>query len=245
MIVQCVGACLTLALFAKFPSPADEVLESMKKGYGITPTGLKPVYPSGHECSPITSLYASWIDVDGSRRDEIHTGIDAGRLGEWIVAPASGTIRAVWKADWKWGREGALLIMHDRRDVNLANGPRYYYSEFDHLDFDEIKHLEAGRRIERGEKIARVTRPGGNEVYLPEVHWEVWEADNNKITWRTNRFGAEDWWNETAVLIDPLYMLALNDPPADGESVKIAPFVAGTDYRHFRGFTYILPCVSK
>lgn len=217
----------------------------MKKGYGVTPTVLRPIYPAGYKCSPITSPYATWIDVDGTRRDEIHTGVDAGRLGDRILAPAAGTIRAVWKADWKWGSEGALLIRHERSDVNLSNGPKYYYSEFDHLDFDEIKHFKEGQRIERGERLARVIRPGDNESYLPEVHWEVWEVDNDNITWRTNRYGAPDWWNETAALIDPLYMLGINDPPADGSSVQITPFIKGKDYTRFRGFTYILQCVPK
>ncbi len=231
------SACLALSIIANAQTPLDNAQVSMKKGYGVTPTGLKPIYPADYQCPPITSPYATWIDVDGTRRDEIHTGVDAGRIGDWILAPASGTIRAVWKADWKWGTEGALLIKHDRGDVNLSKGPKYYYSEFDHLDFDEIKHFKEGQRIERGERLARVTRPGENETYLPEVHWEVWEVDNDDITWRTNKYGAPDWWNETAALIDPLYMLGLNDPPKDGASVQIMPFIEGKDYADFRGFT--------
>ena len=107
------------------------------KGYDITPTDLKPVYPAGYECSPLTSLYASWIDVDGSRRDEIHSGVDGGRLNDEILAPAPGTVRAVWKADWGWGREGALLIVHKREELGLRDGPAFYYSEFDHLRWDD------------------------------------------------------------------------------------------------------------
>jgi murein DD-endopeptidase MepM/ murein hydrolase activator NlpD len=217
----------------------------MKRGYGVTETGLTPVYPKNYKCSPITSLYASWIDVDGTRRDEIHTGIDAGKLGEWIIAPASGTIRAVWKANWQWGAEGALLIRHDRHDVNVPEGSRYYYSEFDHLDYNEIKDLKIGQKVDRGQKLARVSRPGENASYLPEVHWVVWEADNDTVVWKTNRFNAPEWWNESAQLIDPLYMLALHDPPDDGKSVAITPFVRGRNYSHFRGFTYILPCRPK
>lgn len=217
----------------------------MKKGYGVTETGLTPVYPEKYKCSPITSLYASWIDVDGTRRDEIHTGIDVGKLGEWIIAPASGTIRAVWKADWQWGTEGALLIRHDRQDVNVPEGSRYYYSEFDHLNFDEIKDLKIGQKVKRGEKLARVSRPGENSSYLPEVHWEVWEADDDNIVWKTNRYNALDWWNDTAQLIDPLYMLGLNNPPTDGKNIAITPFVPGKNYSSFRGFTYILPCSPK
>ncbi len=239
------GVCIALSIYAKSNAGPDDASAAMKKGYGVTSTGLKPVYPADFRCSPIISPYASWIDVDGTRRDEIHSGVDVGRLGEWIISPAGGTVRAVWKADWQWGSEGALLIMHDRRDVGLKSGPKYYFSEFDHLDYEAIRHFKVGQRIERGEKLARVTRPGGNESYLPEVHWEVWEVDNDNLTWRTNKYGAADWWNESAALIDPLYMLGLDEPPEDGTSVKITPFVEGEDYSEFRGFTYILPCVPK
>src|SRR4029077_15089759 len=58
--------------------------EASPKGYGITETGLLPKYPGG--CSPLTSLYASWTDVDGTDRDEAHSGVDGGRLG-WPRIP--------------------------------------------------------------------------------------------------------------------------------------------------------------
>ncbi|WP_244531295.1 M23 family metallopeptidase [Hyphomicrobium facile] len=211
----------------------------------VTPTGLKPNYPAGYNCTPISSPYGSWIDVDGTRRDEIHTGVDVGRLGEWILAPASGTVRAAWKANWKWGTEGALLIQHDRDDLNLTKGPKFYYSEFDHLDFDEIKHFREGQKVKRGQRLARVTHPGENQTYLPEVHWEVWKADHDNLTWRTNRYDAPDWWNDSAELVDPLSLLGLNNPPTEDKSVAIVPFVNGKDYDGFRGFTYIMPCTPK
>ena len=244
-IVLALGAIwFTSAVMAESGMASNESVP-MKKGYGVTETGLKPVYPRNYNCSPMTSLYASWTDVDGSRRDEIHTGIDAGKFGEWILAPASGTVRAVWKADWQWGTEGALLLKHDRRDVNLPNGSKYYYSEFDHLNFDEIKDLKVGQKVERGQKLARVSRPGEQSSYLPEVHWEVWEVDDDNIAWRKDRYNAPEWWNESAQLIDPLYMLGIHEPPADGKSVVIAPFIPGHDYSRFRGFTYILACDPK
>jgi len=238
-----VGAiALSLCLFAM-----TTISNSGNEGEAsaIEPSGLRPVYPAEYDCSPITSEYASWIDVDGTRRDEIHSGVDAGRLGEWVIAPGPGTVRAVWRANWKWGSEGALMIRHDRQDLNLSNGPQFYYSEFDHLDFNEIKHFKPGDRIERGQRLARVTRPGENESYLPEVHWEVWKADHDKLTWRENRYGAPDWWNDSAELVDPLSMLALQNPPADGKSVLITPFDPGSDYSGFRGFTYIIACKRK
>lgn len=214
-----------------------------RKGYDITPTGLRPRYPEGFQCSPLTSLYASWIDVDGSIRDEIHSGVDGGRLGDQIVAPAAGVVRAVWRANWGWGDEGALLIKHTSRDLNLPDEHPFYYSEFDHLRFEEINHFQVGERISRGQPLARVFRPGGDAQYLPEVHWEVWEiSKEDELSWRTNKSGGRYWVNDSGRLIDPLYLLALNSPPDANGGVLLTPFVDGRDYRDFRGFTYILPC---
>ena len=180
------------------------------KGYNLTETGLRVRYPKEFECPKLTSFYASWVDVDGTRRDEIHTGVDGGDLGDWILAPASGTIGAVWETNWRWGLEGALLIIHDNDDVNLDDDPPHYFSEFDHLDYDEIKGLRVGDRVQRGQRLARVFRPGGRTEYLPEVHWEVWEAQSKNLTWTTNERGSKVWRSPRATLIDPLYMLAID-----------------------------------
>jgi murein DD-endopeptidase MepM/ murein hydrolase activator NlpD len=216
------------------------------KGYGITKTGLRPVYPAGYECSPLTSLYASWKDVDGTDRSRPHSGVDGGRLGDPILAPAAGVVLAVWEADWGWGKEGALLIRHSRQDLNLTDGPPYYYSEFDHLRYDEIRTMKVGQQIARGQTIGHVSRPGGKSFYLPEVHLEVYEVDDDdSLEWSQNSRGAARWTNEDAQLIDPLYLMALQVLPRDGSSVSIQPFVSGADYSAFRGFTYILPCTKR
>ncbi|MBN8911515.1 MAG: hypothetical protein J0H65_05530 [Rhizobiales bacterium] len=133
----------------------------VKKGYDITRSKLVPVYPEGYRCSPLTSLYASWRDIDGSRRSEAHSGVDGGRLGEDIIAPASGTVKAVWEANWGWGKEGALLIAHTASELNMDDGAAYYLTAYDHLRYDEIKHLKVGQPIARGERLARVSRPVG------------------------------------------------------------------------------------
>jgi murein DD-endopeptidase MepM/ murein hydrolase activator NlpD len=220
-------------------NPSDEVM----KGYDITPSGLSPAYPDGFRCSPLTSLYASWIDVDGSRRSEPHSGVDAGRLGEPILSPGPGTVRAAWLANWGWGSEGALIIRHTREELNLTDGAPFYYSEFDHLKYSDVRHFKEGQQIARGEKLAEVYRPGGNRNYLPEVHWEVWEiGDDDDLSWSTNKFGGEDWINESARLMDPLYLLSRNTPPGDEGKVLLTPFVRSANYDHFVGFTYILPC---
>lgn len=233
-------ACVA-ALIALQPAALGKV--SVKKGYDITPTGLQPVYPQGYACSPLTSLYASWIDVDGTRRDEVHSGIDGGRLGEPVFAPAPGIVKAVWKANWQWGNEGALLIRHTREDLNIAGGAPYYYSAFYHLKYEDVIRFKAGDRIERGQTLAKVFRPGGKSKYLPEVHLEVYEVrDDDATTWKTNRYHAPDWDNDTARLIDPLYLMALHDPPDDGINVEVKPFDPKFDFDGFQGFSYILPC---
>jgi murein DD-endopeptidase MepM/ murein hydrolase activator NlpD len=208
--------------------------------------GLIPKYPAGRRCSPLTSLYRSWIDVDGTRREERHSGVDGGRLGEAVLAPAAGEVVAAWQADWGWGDEGALLIRHGREDLGLQDGPPAYYSEFNHLRYDEIRSLAVGRRLERGERIATVFRPGGNERYLPEVHWEVSAIDDEAATeWRDNELGRRYWVNRTGRLVDPIRMLSLNAPARSDGKAEIAPFDRNADYRGFRGFTYILPCPKK
>ncbi len=221
---------------------ADDDVSGMKKGYEVRGTSLVPVYPQGYACSPLTSLYASWVDVDGSHRQEIHTGVDGGRLGEWILAPGPGVVKAVWEANWGWGNEGALLLVHKASELNLDDGASFYYTVYDHLRYDEIKHLRVGQKVTRGMQLARVSRPGGHAKYLPEVHWEVWEVDADRLTWTTNRFGGREWRNRSARLIDPLYMLGLHEPPEDGRSISIVPFDPVADYRAFRGFTYIFDC---
>jgi len=167
-------------------------VERFLKGYDIAGTGLQPSYPKDYVCPPLTSLYASWIDVDGTRRKERHSGVDGGRLGDPVLAPAPGKVRRVWIADWSEGREGAVLLLHTREHLNLTNSPKFYYSEFDHLKYSDVSNLKEGQRIERGERIGQVFRPGGNGIYLPEVHFEVYEVDDDKaLAWSVNARGTQ------------------------------------------------------
>lgn len=242
---SCAALAIMLAASEATVAHISEDGSTVKKGYDIAQSGLVPIYPAGRSCSPLTSLYASWIDVDGGDRDSAHSGVDGGRLGETILAPGPGTVHAVWEADWRWGLEGALLISHTAEELNMAGDPPVFLTAYDHLNYNDIKHLKVGDRISRGQPLARVHRPGGHKKYLPEVHWEVWEAQNDKLTWITNRYGGREWRNPTARLIDPLFMLGIHSPPHDGRSVEIVPFDADADYSKFRGFTYIFGCKTS
>jgi murein DD-endopeptidase MepM/ murein hydrolase activator NlpD len=235
-----IGAAMTLAHDIEARADAARRENKLKR------TGLIPRYPADRICPPITSFYASWDDVDGTRRREPHSGVDAGGLGDIIIAPAPGTIIAAWKANWGWGDEGALLIRHSRAELGLASGPEFYFSEFDHMRFADVEKLHEGSRVDRGQSLGIVSRPGGNSRYLPEVHWEVWQvddADANK--WSLNELGTRVWKNKTAHLVDPLYMLSLNARPHQDGSVDINVFDPQGDYRGFKGFTYIFPCPKR
>lgn len=245
-VVLLVFALLVLAAAYGADRMPPRTGKNALKGYGIAETGLRPRYPAGHACSPLTSLYASWKDVDGSTRDEVHSGVDGGRLGETILAPGPAVVRAVWIADWGWGPEGALLLRHSADDLGLDEGVEDYYSAFYHLKQEEVGRYKVGQRIERGQPLAHVGRPGGRPIYLPEVHWEVYEVgDDDATKWHENEHGREYWTNRTSKLVDPLYMMSREAGTLDGSDVLIEPFRSGKDYRDYKGFTYILPCTKR
>jgi hypothetical protein len=148
--------------------------------------------------------------------------------------------------EWGQGHEGALLIEHTREDLNLSAGPKFYYSEFDHLKYDDISGMNEGQRIARGQRFANVFRPGGESRYLPEVHLEVYEVGDDKaLTWSVSGRGTEYFKNPTARLIDPLYLLSLAVRPNSRLEVPIQPFEPQRDYSAFKGFTYFLPCRKR
>lgn len=131
-----------------------------KMGYGIVETGLYRIYPRGYSCSRLTSLYASMIDVDGSRRDRPHSGVDGGSLGDAIFAPADGTVKATWLANWGWGEEGALIIRHSRKDLNLRTGPPIIIQ--DSITFDTAMSFISKKRISgsNGDRKSGRSTPG-------------------------------------------------------------------------------------
>jgi murein DD-endopeptidase MepM/ murein hydrolase activator NlpD len=238
-----IGLCSGALFMAVMAEGGDAGPDAIRTGLDVKKTGLIPRYPAGITCPAVTSFYASWDDIDGTRRDEPHSGIDAGNLGDRILAPAPGVIIAAWRANWGWGQEGAILIRHRREDLGLTEGPRFYYSEFDHLRYDEVLAADDGSSVNRGEAFASVFRPGGRSRYLPEVHWEVWQVEDDDATeWRRNKFGGRYWINPTARLVDPLYMLSLNNSATEDGSVDLPLFRHGNNYTGFRGFTYIFSC---
>jgi murein DD-endopeptidase MepM/ murein hydrolase activator NlpD len=209
-----------------------------------SPTGLAPVYPEEFVCSPITSPFGSMTDLDLSRRSQPHVGIDLGNPGDVVIAPANGTVRAIWRVQHEWGNDWNVLIIHVPADLNLPKSPVVYFAEFDHLQSDDIAHLKAGDRLRRGDRIGVVRHPGNNSRFRAEVHLEVYEVPanrQNEISWHTD-LGFRYWLNPSAQVIDPLYLLAHHQNEIVNGKVEIVPFLPDGDYRDFRGFTYPLFC---
>jgi murein DD-endopeptidase MepM/ murein hydrolase activator NlpD len=224
LICATLGATLNVAV-------ASSHLDSLE-GFDASPTILRPVYPDTHRCARITSLYGSWIDLDGTRRDVRHEGIDIGEFGGIVLAPSSGVIMAVWETDHGWGKDWSVLIGHADRDLASHDPTIAYYSEFDHLRSDDIDHLRVGDSVARGQEIGVVRHPGGDPQFRAEVHWEVYAvatARRHDLTWDVDGNGNETWWNGSADLIDPLLAMSRGQAgPVDG-GVEIVPFEPGVE----------------
>jgi hypothetical protein len=65
------------------------------------------------------------------------------------------------------------------KEFNINEGADCYYCAFDQLDCEELE-------VFRGRY-----RPGEKPLYLPEVHWEVWESGDNDATRWHEKWHAE------------------------------------------------------
>lgn len=230
---------LAVAVFAAFNAAAQGDLGK----YGVDAEPLQPAYPDTFRCGKITSLFGSMFDLDGSKRAARHIGIDLGNLDDKIIAPADGTIRAIWKTVHPWGVDWNILFAHEMHDLNMNAAPFVYLLEFDHLQFSDIAHLVVGQAVRRGDKIGVVRHPGNNPNLRAEVHLELYLVPNHAqfdLIW-SNDLGFLYWRNEAAHLIDPVFLLSLNAPVSDGKAyINMFEPKAGRDL--ITGLTYPLAC---
>jgi len=203
-----------------------------------------PLYPAGMACGKISSPFGDLRDLDGSRRKAPHTGIDLGNHGDVVIAPARGTLVAIWAVHHPWGRDWNLLMRHTTQDLNLPTRPVVYYSEFDHLQRKDIPPFEPGQTLAQGTPIGIVRHPANAPRFRAEVHLEVYEIplqDLSDTTWH-NDHGFRYWWNDAAKLIDPLTMMGHHMTQGQGKGVAPAMFQPGKTRPDFPGFVYPLAC---
>lgn len=201
--------------------------------------GVSPVYPDRMKCGKISSGFGAIFDLDGSRRDVRHEGIDFGDLGDTVIAPADGSVLGVWAVTHNWGTNWNLLIRHTPDDLNLVEPGSLYVSEFNHLQSRNMPPLKPGDKLIAGQVIGQVRHPGDNPEFTPEVHLELYRlpaAVWNATEWR-DVDGRRFWWNDAAVLVDPLRLLTHQDAPGQ---IQFYTYDAGA--RKKMGFVYLLLC---
>lgn len=211
----------------------------------LTPTDFFPRYPKDSVCPALTSLFGMSADLNGNKRNKLQTGIEGGRKGDVVIAPADGVVIAMWETNLGWGLEWSVLIQHTVSDLKISDEGLIYYSKFDHLRKKDVKHIRANMALKRGHPIGKVDTPGGNPNLPPKIHWAVYEISSTKSSnnkWVKNEFGFDDWQNDKARLIDPLYMMSLHQGKNRHPEVRIEPFTNENDYSQFKGFSYIFEC---
>lgn len=205
---------------------------------------IVPVYPDGMKCGEITSGFGDVFDLDGSRRDVLHEGIDLGNLGDTVIAPGDGTVLAIWAVRHSWGTDWNLLISHTPEDLNLIEPGSFYVSEFDHLQIRDMSQLRPGDRLAAGQVIGRVRHPGDNSGFAPEVHLELYRLPD--AAWSTTEWRKADgyryWWNDAAELIDPLWLLTRENSAEARALGRIHFFTSGPNAAKIAGFFYPLLC---
>lgn len=125
----------------------------------VKATGLTPVFPDDHACTPIASPFASPSRYDGSaRRDDrfggLHGGIDLTlKEGTPLLAVAAGTLIAKGEG----GRlEGIYLwLRHAPTDTGR---PHWIYTKYQHLS--ALPALQEGDRVRIGQVVALSGKTG-------------------------------------------------------------------------------------
>lgn len=220
---------------------AAQTRSESDNGFGLT------FYSRDMNCGQITSGFGSVIDLDGTRRDQPHTGIDFGNLGDRVIAPADGTVRAIWRVTHDWGTDWNLLLTHTTSQLNFPARQVVYYTEFDHLQIADLSHLKVGNRVTRGSRIGTVRHPGNNPRFRAETHMEVYKiplGKQNATHWRTNN-GRKYWFNPYAILLDPEYMLTRHEHAHPPGKTKIVLFDKRAEMDKFAGFTYPIQCLDN
>ncbi len=125
-----------------------------RRDYEVKATGLEPVFPETHACSPIASPYGSPYRHDGSARRQdrnsgLHGGLDISLdEGSPLLAIAAGKIVAKGEGG---NLEGFYLwLLHAPEDTGL---PFFSFVKYQHLV--GLPDVNPGDRVAAGQPVAR------------------------------------------------------------------------------------------
>jgi 4-aminobutyrate aminotransferase-like enzyme/Ser/Thr protein kinase RdoA (MazF antagonist) len=111
--------------------------------------------------------FADPVAAPGERRT-VHLGIDLfAPAGTAVHSPLDGVVFAA-KNNANWLDYGPVLILEHATDT----GERFS-TLYGHLSVDSLDGMHAGRRIAKGERIAKFGTPDVNGGWTPHLHFQV------------------------------------------------------------------------
>ena len=140
---------------------------------GLFATGLKPVFPDGFDCPPISSPYGSMTRYDGSRRNNAHHGYHDGMditldIGTPLLSVADGEVIHTGSAGRLVGNYVWLRYAPEVTGLSV-----HVFARYQHLD--EPSPLDVGDRVRAGQSVGPAGRTGttgghyGDKGY-PHMH---------------------------------------------------------------------------
>ena len=103
----------------------------------------------------------------GDEPRRLHLGIDIwGRPHTPVMAPLNGIVHS-FAFNNNFGDYGATIILTHQMD-GLS-----FYTLYGHLSLNDIKNLDGGERIDRGEVFAEFGIPADNGHWPPHLHFQI------------------------------------------------------------------------
>lgn len=103
----------------------------------------------------------------GDEPRRLHLGIDIwGKPHTPVMAPLNGIVHSFAFND-SFGDYGTTIILTHQLDRF------YFYTLYGHLSLNDIKNLNGGERIDRGEVFAEFGIPSDNGHWPPHLHFQI------------------------------------------------------------------------
>jgi len=116
----------------------------------------------------VTELFRhadNWHDENRT----VHLGIDLFcEAGAPVYAPLEGTVHSVAN-NAAAGDYGPTIVLEHA----VENGAVRFFTLYGHLSVESLDAMAPGRRVARGERIARLGRPAENGGWPPHLHFQI------------------------------------------------------------------------
>jgi murein DD-endopeptidase MepM/ murein hydrolase activator NlpD len=196
------GLALSAAALTTLAADRGGFTEDSAAAMGLEATGLTVSFPTGADCPPIASPYASTTRYDGSDRPSfrmagLHGGMDISLdTGTSLLAIADGVVVALDEGGQATGNYVWLRFPPEATGLG-----HHLYAKYQHLD--ELPKLKRGDRVKAGEQFA-VSGDSGTvgrafEFGYAHLHLTMYASPRGDVT---KRFGPA--LREHGRMIDPL-----------------------------------------